>query len=135
MNLKIIKCGKKGAANSVLNSGCCRCSWQWVLSKAKKHSNDAQNKSNLTSRITRLMIKRLKISLKIIIMVHGIGAEQYRFQLEAQVKCQAASKPHASNNASQTMMNMTIMTEIKNVKRWHGQSIVTINCSCTNYRH
>ncbi len=23
------------------------------------------------------------------------------------------------------------MTEIKNVKRWHGQSIVTINCSCT----
>lgn len=33
-----------------------------------------------------------------------------------------------------TMMNMTIMIEIKNVKRWHGQSIVTINCSCTNYR-
>ena len=39
-----------------------------MAAKAKKHSNDAQNKVILARRITRLRIKRLKISLKIIIM-------------------------------------------------------------------
>lgn len=111
---------------------------QWVFLKLRNIQMTLKTKVILTSRITRLRIKRLKISLKIIIMAKKVQRSVLEQQvwLEAQqVKVLLPLQNHMPLiMQAKTMMNMTIMTEIKNVKRWHGQSIVTINCSCTNYR-
>ncbi len=68
MNLKDHHSGKKGAAIGAGTAGVAGAAGAMGVLKAKKHSNDAQNKVILARRITRLRIKRLKISLKIIIM-------------------------------------------------------------------
>lgn len=94
---------------------------QWVFLKLRNIQMTLKTKVILTSRITRLRIKRLKISLKIIIMAKKVQRSVLEQQvwLEAQqVKVLLPLQNHMPLiMQAKTMMNMTIMTEIKNVKK------------------
>lgn len=94
---------------------------QWLLLKLRNIQMTLKTKVILARRITRLRIKRLKISLKIIIMAKKVQRSVLEQQvwLEAQqVKVLLPLQNHMPLiMQAKTMMNMTIMTEIKNVKK------------------
>lgn len=94
---------------------------QWLLLKLRNIQMTLKTKVILARRITRLRIKRLKISLKIIIMAKKVQRSVLEQQvwLEAQqVKALLPLQNHMPLiMQAKTMMNMTIMTEIKNVKK------------------
>ncbi len=121
MNLKIIIVVKK-AQQLVLEQRVLQVQLvQWVFLKLRNIQMTLKTKVILTSRITRLRIKRLKISLDHHNGKKGaaIGAGTAGLAGEAQqVKVLLPLQNHMPLiMQAKTMMNMTIMTEIKNVKK------------------
>ena len=89
---------------------------QWVFLKLRNIQMTLKRKVILARRITRLRIKRLKISLKIIIMVKGaaIGAGTAGLAGGAASKVLLPLQNHMPLIMQvKTMMNMTIMIEIR----------------------
>ncbi len=137
MNLKIIIV-VKGAAIGAGTAGVAGAAGAMGVSKAKKHSNDAQNRSNSGKVNNSTEDKASEDKSK----EHHNGKKGAAIGAGTAGLAGGAARivllPLQNHMPLimqvKTMMNMTITTEIKNVKRWHGQSIVTINCSCTNYR-
>lgn len=113
--------GKKGAAIGAGTAGVAGAAGAMGVSKAKKHSNDAQNKSNSDKSNNSTEDKVSQDKSK----DHHNGKKVQRSVLEQQVWLEAQQVkvllPLQNHMPlimqAKTMMNMTIMTEIKNVKK------------------
>ncbi len=113
--------GKKAAAIGAGTAGVAGAAGAMAASKAKKHSNDAQNKSNSGKANNSTEDKASQDKSK----DHHNGKKVQRSVLEQQVWLEAQQVkvllPLQNHMPlimqAKTMMNMTIMTEIKNVKK------------------
>lgn len=113
--------GKKGAAIGAGTAGVAGAAGAMGVSKAKKHSNDAQNKSNSGKVNNSTEDKASEDKSK----EHHNGKKVQQSVLEQQVWLEAQQvivllplQNHMPLIMQvKTMMNMTIMTEIKNVKK------------------